>query len=77
MKGFIQIEHHPGEELVVHFRPPEFDKCSSDAKEHILAATKETLLALRSLVDAAVESVEKAEVKSTTKKQGRTKIEVE
>ena len=76
-KGFIQIERRPGEELVVRLQAPEFKKFPTAARGHMLAAGKETLLTLRSLLDAAIESMEKAETKSATKKQRRTKIEVE
>jgi len=42
----------------------------------VVSASKETLLALRSLLDAAIEYVEKAETKPA-KKGPRTKIPVE
>ena len=51
-----------------YFRPPEFP--GKEAKEHLLASQKEFLMALRSLVDYAIQRTEKEEG------GGRTKIEV-
>ena len=75
-QSFIQVEHRPGEELVIRFRPPQLKRFPEAAREHVMAASRETLLALRSLLDATIEWVEKTETKSA-KKRGRTKIQVE
>ena len=72
--GRIEWEYHPGEEFVLRFKPPLLKILPEETKGHIKAVRKETLLALRSLIDAAIGQVEKAEKKSRTK---RTKIEVE
>ncbi|HEX76844.1 MAG TPA: hypothetical protein G4O03_00270 [Dehalococcoidia bacterium] len=74
--SLIQVEHRPGEELVVRFRPPQLKKFPEATRKHVMAASKETLLALRSLLDATIEYVERAETR-TAKRQGRTKIQVE
>ena len=72
-KGVFEWEYHPGEELVLRFRPPVWKVLPDSAREHVLAARKETLLALRSLLDSAIDKAEKAEKKTKAK----AKIEVE
>jgi hypothetical protein len=70
----FEVEHEPGEWLVIRLRPLRFGAVSKPTREHILAAHKEMLMALRSVVDVAIEHVDEA-----GKKKGgtRTKIEVE
>jgi len=70
----LEVEHQPGEELAVRFRLPRFGATSKPAREHLLAACKEMLLSLRSLVDAAIEQVDEDGKK---KEKTRTRIEVE
>ncbi|MBI2906470.1 MAG: hypothetical protein HYX92_02310 [Chloroflexi bacterium] len=74
VEKMIEVEHRPGEELVLRFRPPSMHLVPPEAKVHIKAAQKEFLLALRSLLDAAIECMDKAD---KPKARGRTKIEVE
>ena len=70
-KGIVEWEHHPGEELVLRFKPPGCKVLPDSTREHFLAARKEILLALRSFLDSAIERMERAE------KETKTKIEVE
>ena len=67
------VEHKPGEELVLRIKPPK-SWLPESTRAHFLAAHKEGLLALRSIIDAAAESIEKAE---KSKETYRSKIEVE
>ena len=69
--GHIEWEHRPGEEFVLRFKPPLPKILPKETRGHIRAARKETLLALRSIIDAAIGRMEEAE------KKRRTKIEVE
>ena len=69
--GRIEWEHHPGGEFVLRFKPPLPEILPKEARGHIKAARKETLLTLRSLIDAAIGQMEEAE------KKRQTKIEVE
>jgi len=71
----LEIEHHPGEEIVLRFKPPSIPVVPEATRSHFRAARKEMLLALRGLLDAAIEQAEEAEKTKTTKK--RTKIEVQ
>lgn len=70
----FEIEYHPGGEIVLHFKAPALSIMPEAAKGHFRTAHKEMLLALRSLLDKAIERVEEAE---KTQAKERTKIEVE
>ena len=68
----LEIERE-GEEVILRFRRPDL-RVPEDTRGHLRAARKETLLAIRSLIDRAIERDEEAE-KGKGKK--RTKIEVQ
>ena len=70
----FEIEHRPGEEVVLRFKAPSISIIPEATRSHFRTAHKEMLLALRSLLDKAIEQAEEAE-KPKTKK--RTKIEVQ
>ena len=69
----LEIERQ-GEELVLRFKRPDLH-LPDDTKSHLRIARKETLLAIRSLLDRAIERAEEAEKGKGKKK--RAKIEVE
>jgi hypothetical protein len=69
--GMIEWEHHPGEEFVLRFKPPLGKIAPDEVRAHAKAARKEILMALRSLIDAAIAGSEEEE------KKHPTKIEVE
>ena len=70
----FEVEHKGGEELVLRFKCPGLSFMPESARGHFRKSGKEMLLALRNLIDLAIEQVEKTE-KTRTKK--RTKIEVQ
>jgi len=70
---FFDVEIRPGEEIVLHFRPGKLPWLPPEAKNHVHEAQKEMLLALRSLIDRAIERVEEKEKPTTN----RTKINIE
>ncbi len=70
----LEIEHHPGEEVVLRFKTPSLSLMPEETRSHFRAARKEMLLALRSLLDKAIERVEEVE---KTKAKKRTKVEVQ
>ncbi len=70
----FEVEYHPGEGVTLHFKAPGLSFAPEATKAHLRTAHKEMLLALRSLLDRAIEQAEEAE-KAKTKK--RTKIEVQ
>jgi len=67
----FEVEHEPGREVVIRIRLPKF---SESAHGHLESAHKEGLLALRSLIDAAIERAERAEKPDERK---REKVDVE
>ena len=68
------VERKPGEEIVFRFRPGGLPRLPQETRRHVYEAKKETLLALRSLIDRAVARVEEKEKAGG---QGRTKIDIE
>ena len=70
----FEIEHHPGEEVILRFKTPMLSIMPEATRGHFRTAHKEALLALRSLLDKAIERAEEAE---KTKAKKRTKIEVQ
>ena len=69
----FEVEHEPGEGVVIRIRPAKFPAFPESARSHLRAAHKEDLLALRSLIDAAIEWMEKTE----KPEKKREKVEVE
>jgi hypothetical protein len=69
----LECEYHPGEEFVLRFRPPKLQMVSEPTREHLRTARKEMLLAIRSMIDMAIQRIEKAEGASA---KNVTKIEV-
>lgn len=70
----FEVEYRPGEEVVLRFKMPKARLLPETTRSHVRIAQKELLLGLRSLLDSAIESIEKRE-KEVEKK--REKIEVE
>ena len=74
VKGSIEWEHTQEDGLVLRFRPSFIGLAYGEARQHAMAARKEMLLTVRSLIDAAIKRTEEKE--SNPKKRG-TKITVE
>ena len=72
MGKILEIEQQ-GEEVILRFKRPSLSHLPEDTRSHLRIARKETLLAIRSLLDEAIEQTEKAE---KGKQKKRTKIEV-
>ena len=70
----LEVEHRPGKEVVLRFKSPRFRGLPDTTRQHLLAARKEVLLALRSMLDRAIERAEESE---EAKEKKRTKIEVQ
>ncbi len=73
-KGTIEWEHNPEEGLVLRIKPGLGALFSGETRKHVIAARKEMLMALRSIIDVAVTRMEEKE-KKTEKR--RTKIDVD
>ena len=72
--SIFEVEHRPGEEIVLRFKSPKFWGLSDSTKQHLLATQKEMLLALRSMLDKAIEKTEEFE---KPKGKRKTKIKVQ
>ena len=70
----FEYEYRPGDELVLRFRRPVIDLIPCEARDHLMTAQKEFLLALRSLVEAALSHLEERERRDSSR---RTEIKVE
>jgi len=71
----FEVQREPDGEVVIRMKPAKFIVMPELVQGHLRAARKENLLALRSLIDAAIEQVDKSHGKKKEKK--REKIEVE
>ncbi len=57
MAKILECEMNDQDELVMRVHMPTFRRFLPETRAHVVAAQKEMLLALRSLVDAALERV--------------------
>ena len=71
--SIFEVEYHPGEEVVLRFKPPRFRRLPDSTRQHLSLARKEILLALRDMLDRAIERREKS---GKAPRGKRTKIEV-
>jgi len=55
----IQLEHSEGDEYILKFRVPKISISSDPTGGHLKQAKREILLAVRSLIDEAIEGEEK------------------
>ena len=58
---FIEVDYSPDEGLTLHFRPHSLSLIPEPTRQHIRAANKEMLLALRSFVDQAIDRMESSD----------------
>jgi hypothetical protein len=70
----FEIEREPGEEIVFRIRTAKFPVFPEPVRSHLWAAQKEGLLALRSLIDVAIEQTERDE-KPGKKEPRKVKVE--
>ena len=74
IKGCIEWEHNQEDGLMLRIKPPMVGLATGEALQHAMAARREILLTLRSLIDVAIKRTDKKESKA---KQRGTKIKVE
>ena len=70
--SLFELEYNPGEEVVLRFKYPKMKLLSEETKGHLVTARKEILMALRDILNAAVEKAPDAEQPTKRKR----KIEV-
>jgi len=68
----FEVEHRPGEEVVLRFKSPKFRLLPDSTRQHLRSARKEVLLALRDMLDKTIERTEEP-----GEKKRKTKIEVQ
>ena len=71
-ESIFQVEREADGEVVISIRPDKFITIPKLARNHLWAAEKEGLLALRSVIDASIEQIEKK-----SQKRKRETVEVE
>jgi hypothetical protein len=74
VKGFIEWEHTEEDGLILRCKPSFIDLTDGETRQHAIAARKEILLTMRSLIDGAIKRTDEKETKS---KQRGVKINVE
>ena len=72
--SIFEVEYHPGEEVVLRFKSPRFHGLPDSTRQHLSVARKEMLLALRSMLDKAIERMEEPE-KTGERKRSRIKVQ--
>ncbi len=70
----FEVEYHPGGEVVFRLKASKLALLPEATRGHFRTARKEMLLALRSLLDKAIERAEEAE---KTRAKKRTKVEIQ
>ena len=72
--SIFEVQYHPDEEIVLRFKSPECKGLPDATRKHFLSARKEMLLALRSMLDKAIERTEE---QARPKRGKKTKIDVQ
>ncbi len=72
--SIFELEYRPGEELVLRIKSPRLRGLPDSTRRHILAGGREAMLALRDILDRAIERTEEAE---EAPKRKRTKVKVQ
>ena len=67
----LEVEYRRGEEVVVHFRPHLLKRVPGSSAGHLRNANREFLLAIRSLLDGAIERMAPADSEQQGKRGGR------
>ena len=73
-ESIFEVERVSEEEVIMRLKTKKLRLLPTASREHVRAAGRELLLALRSLVDIGIESLEQRE---ETKRKKKTRIEVE
>ncbi len=70
----LEVEYSEGKEIIVHFLPFSLADAQSPTLNHMRNANKEFLLAIRSLLDRAIERMEPEGEEGPTPKRQRVKV---
>jgi hypothetical protein len=72
--NIFEVEYHPEGEVVFRFKSPKLQGLPDSTRQHLSVARKEMMLALRSMLDKAIERAEKP---GEPQRKRKTKIEVQ
>ena len=72
-RRLLEVEYREGEEVVVRFRPHLLPGVPRDALRHWRKANRELLLAVRGLLDGAIERMEAVDSEERGRRGGRRK----
>ena len=72
--SIFEVEYRPGEEVVLRFKSPRLRGLPDSTRRHLLAGGREALLALRDILDRAIERMEKAK-EAPSRKRTRVKVQ--
>jgi len=72
--SIFEVEYRPGEEVVLRFKSPRLQGLPDSTRQHLLVGGREALLALRDILDRAIERTEKSE-KVPRRKRTRVKVQ--
>lgn len=73
--SIFEVEREASGDVIFRLKPPAFWGLPESTRQHLLTAQKEVLLAMRSVLDTAIEKTE--ELEKPKEKMGKTKIEVQ
>jgi hypothetical protein len=72
----FEMHYKPGEELVLKFKSVAVEELvPKELRSHLLAARKETLLAIRTIIDKAIEHTEAKATSPKAKKKSKVEVE--
>ena len=76
-RRLLEVEYRRGEEVVVRFRPGALKGVPRTSARHCRSATRELLLAFRSVLDGAIERLTSPETQEQGRRaRGRRRVEV-
>ena len=77
MGRVVDFDYSKDEGFVIRIRPDRLRVAPKETRQHLFRASKEFLLALRSLVDSAIERIEAEEQREETRRPRRVAVKGE
>ena len=74
---YVEVNYSPTDGLTLRFRPLSLSLIPEPTRQHLRAANKELLLALRSIVDETIERMETSEQQRSTRGPRRVHVKDE
>lgn len=68
-ENLIQLEYRPGDEVVIRIKSPKLHMLSDPAQGHLTNARREIMMALRDMLDSALEKSGKSKGEVKTRKR--------